>query len=344
MLDPDFSLPYWIENMLKKILLTACLASLVAGCGKTYSSNVDLDSVPVTEIVATHAFETESKITDLVFVPNDVAPWLGRLVSIDLAGNIYTTDIEGRSPDKTGSNKYRALIGLNRSQAAGVFLTINTSGKLEAFIESNDDGQFSAMRTSGPAIDIDTFCATDQPSENSARLVTKTGDILKLQYKISPGIEGQLPGGEFERLNENIGGKPAEFCASSGERIFLIEAAGNQSELKIYNDGDWTSVRFPSPISSIAPFMLSDSPKLALLTSGQIFILNSETSAVEHRLVVNSGLSIRGLEFADIVSTTQSNFGGGAFNEGMIAFSQSDENRIVFISLDYLSSVLTDGV
>ena len=131
-------------------LFTLISATLImTSCTKPTEATKEL---PIVEMVATHAFDTKTQITALTFIPNNVAPWLGRIIMLDENQHLFSTDIEGRTPLAVNSKTYTDIAGLFRKNAAGVFLAIGENGKLEAFIQSDDAGNFKSLPISGTGI------------------------------------------------------------------------------------------------------------------------------------------------------------------------------------------------
>jgi len=59
---------------------------------------------------------------------------------------------------------------------------------------------------------------------------------------------------------------------------------------------------------------------------------------------IKNGLSVRGVDHIKYVASTTSNYGGGAYADGVLALVSADEDRIVFISMSYAERQLLKAV
>jgi len=297
------------------------ICALPACTDKSDQSNTVVESkdMQTIDMVATHAIDTEVSVAQLTFVPNSVAPWLGRVILLDDAGHLYSTDIEGRAPKPVGSGTYIDIFGLAREKAAGVFLAITADNKIEAFIESDDDGNFSPMIYSGDSIDAKGFCWAMAPAASSARVLSKRNEADKIALTIYDNrVEVIITGSE--QLPKN-----ASDCSYNildyNVRIVQSNFTGNSHEPKTGNGftgklGENHSILIPGEPSGL----------VAINTGGEVdgFQIN-----------IKNGLSVGGVEHVKYITSTKSNYGAGGYNTGVLALVDADANRIVFISLSY---------
>ena len=311
---------------------------LLTACSSDNSKKQNLSGIPILEIAATHAIATDSKVTNLAFSPNNIAASLGRII-LNNDPELSSTDIEGRTAMKISAGNHADIYGLARENQAGVFFAINRKNKsLEAFIESDDEGNFKPLSYSGENVSPESFCQTDQLSPDQARILTTNNEIATLTYKIAEGDQAKLSPVE-QTISERISfPKDSAQCAFSGSLTYTLSAAGNR--LDIYDSSDWSNTALPMTVTDIAPLNLGQSPFLLMLSKNEIYLFNVDKREVQNKILIKSGLSIGGLEKASFIKTTTSNFGGGAFNEGLVAFGQADDNRIVFVSLPYLANTV----
>lgn len=286
------------------LLAAAILTASLSACSGKSDNNPTISEtkdIPTIEMVATHAIDLDFPVSQLTFVPNSVAPWLGRIILLGEDGHLFSTDIEGRDPKPVGSGKFIDIFGLAREAAPGVFLAINTENKIEAFIESSDDGDFSPMIYAGEDLANVAFCESDTPTRNSTRVLTTKGELKSLEFIID--------GNHVQQLVK----------AST-------KAARKTKACKI----DTKTPR---------PYGFSANTKSHTLSA-----ISSNTGAAINTIKIKNGLSIRGLNRIKYVAATQSNYGGGAYADGVLALVDKDENRIVFISLSYAERQLLKAV
>lgn len=292
---------------MKKLTLLFTAAILTSGVVACSDKPTDTTSVikatelPVIDMVATHAIDLDISVSQLTFVPNSAAPWLGRIILLDDTGHLYSTDIEGRDPKPVGSNKYIDIFGLAREAAPGVFLAITDGNKIEAFIESDDEGNFSPMIYSGESIVAQALCLSQEPTPNYATVLTINGNLNTLDLNIQDTHLEQII------LDTAKASKKAKTCATEQQA---------QSEYKHTWAKDNRNLRAQS--------LVENKPS--------------------NKIKVTNGLSVRGLQNLKHVASTQSNYGGGAYANGVLALVDDDENRIVFISLSYAERQLLKAV
>lgn len=285
--------------------------------------------ISTVEIVATHAFDTQTQIETLAFVPNNVAPWLGRLILLDTSGHIFSTDIEGRTPLEINSNVYRDIFGLSLDNAAGVFLAVNDRSSLEAFIESDDNGGFSPMTYSGSPLKAASFCKSTTPMTDKVKVLSVDGNIVDLTMNVQSTLVEHLETNSLQAPDGTIA------CAYDAEHIFVMtRSSKGASAIKVYEAGKWRPVTSPKNIAAFSPVLLNGETNLGYVGNGHN-ILHTFSQGQSTQLVVNNGLSIMGLAKTDFVTATTSNYGGAAFKDGVIVMIDANEQRIVFISRDY---------
>lgn len=298
------------------LLAAIILASGLPACSDKSSETptaVETKDLPTIDMVATHAIDLDISVAQLTFVPNSVAPWLGRIILLDGNGRLYSTDIEGRDPKPVGTGKYIDIFGLARESAPGVFLAINIDNQIEAFIESDDDGNFSPMTYSGESVKVRRLCAQKQPMTHQLSLLTSHGEYFTLELVISKShISHKI-------ISPRPNSKKPDACKSyfpiisTPSKDFAI-----QSDIK--SSGLYLSYTDP---------MVSNQ-KLPILEAYSTHIKN--------------GLSVRGVEHIKSTATTRSNYGGGAYADGVLALVDKNENRVVFISMSYAERKLLEAV
>ncbi len=304
---------------MKKLTLLFAITVLIFGMVACSEKSADLAPVnaaktPATiDMVATHDIPLDISIAQLIFVPNSLAPWLGRIILLDDAGHLYSTDIEGRDPKRVGNGKFIDMVGLAREAEPGVFLAITGNNKIEAFIESDDIGNFSPMFYSGEPIDAQGFCLAQDTATKTAMLLTANNEIKRISFNIEDK--------HFEQtIIEPIPVKP-KIKAENSTYENVSECAKNHQGV-----GYITSIPTEDNLADFTSntFHFQPSKTGGLLINGDEFQAN-----------IKNGLSVRGVTSIKYIASTQSNYGGGAYAKGVLALVDADENRIVFISMSY---------
>lgn len=328
----------------KKIALIPVL--FMAGCSSGSGEFEDLSKVPILEINATHAISIEQSARGLSFVPNNVAPWLGRLILENSDLSLSSTDIEGRTPQKVSEREYKQTFGLARENESGVFLALNqNTNKLEAFIEADDQGNFIPLSYSGGDLSPRAFCSTNRALQDSASVISSPGGVKSLSISIPNQVDSMNAPVEQIVVQEIAFGETVKYCSVNEKNTYAYTNDGNNAYLHTYDAQnseefitDETSVT--KDISALTQLTLNDITYILMLKKGHVLLFNTQTNKLEYKIEVKSGLSISGLEKTKFIATTTHNFGGAAFSEGLVAFGQADEDRIVFVSRSYLADIV----
>ena len=325
-----------------KLKYTAIMSALLlTACSNNSGKIQDLSDITALEITATHAIAIDESASGLSFVPNNVAPWLGRLILQNTDGSLSSTDIEGRATQSISNIKYSDIFGLARENASGVFLAINSeNNSLDAFIESDDQGNFAPLSYSGNTLKSQTICSTESADEQTATILTNDNSLSSLSLNVAKDETAKSAPVEQSVISSLPAHENTRLCAVSATHTFAYEQTDTQARLHTYFEGNWSQTDISTDISNIFPLTLNDTSYLLIVDNTDTYLFNADTQLVENKLVVKSGLSIRGLEKTKFIATTTHNFGGAAFSDGLVAFGQADEDRIVFVSRAYLADVI----
>jgi hypothetical protein len=316
-------------------------ALLLAACTSNSGKSVDLSQIPALSINATHAIDLDQSARGLSFVPNNVAPWLGRLILQNTDSSLSSTDIEGRPAQKVSNLDHSDTFGLARENQSGVFLAVNNKNNdLDAFIESDDQGNFTPLSYSGNSLSPNVFCLTGNAAQDSASLLTNDDKIVTLSLTIASGETAKSAPVEQEIEATLSAPVNTTLCAVTENDTLAYSRDGNKAYLHTAQDGHWKQINVPTSISTMVPLELNETNYLLLLDTENVFLFNIGTQKFEYRLVIESGLSIGGLDKTKFITASKYNYGGAAFSEGLVAFGQADEDRIVFVSRSYLADTV----
>ena len=255
------------------------------------------------------------------------------------SGQLHSTDIEGRTPLKIGTHSYVDTFGIFRKNAAGVFLAINENNHLEAFIQSDNAGNFKPMTYSGTGLKIVKFCHSPLPQSNTVKVLTSDGKITTIEITIQDTVTEHV---EISTRNAPQG---TISCAYDDVNLYALSKSASTSTnvhmAKLLSTNDWKLRPSISNISTL--HLLGSSQNQYLGVISDIVHLSSvqaeRTDSFE--VSIKDGLSIRGLKRVDYVQTTTANYGGGAFKNGVIAMIDTQSPRIVFVSLEHAQGRLT---
>ncbi len=143
-----------------------------------------LTPLPVIDMVLTDEFTAPVPVKDLAFVPNAI-PWVGRIILLGENGTLLSTNIDGYAPKPVGAGPYLDLIGLDSFEGAGVFLALDKNGQTNAFVESDDTGNFKPLALEGMPLPVAaSYCILDTPKPGRFSLLGQAGRA-DVEYEIS---------------------------------------------------------------------------------------------------------------------------------------------------------------
>ena len=310
------------------------LITLGTSCSKT--PELDVSAASEKQIIATHAFDLSAPIIALSFVPNDVGPWLGRVIYVGADGKLFSTDIEGRAPKPVGTGTYTDVYGLLQVKLPGVFLALSgDSGDLSAFIESDFEGRFSPMTLSGADLSARSFCQTMDAQGSKIMILAADGAIATLGITVADKVAELTEAGRIKSP------KGTTHCAFYANTIYALSSNKDNSSLHVYNEEKWQTMELSFTPRGFASVAIGGRPSLTVLGDEGMLLIDGENLNAAYHLTIADGLSIRGVASADFVSATSAPFGGAAFSEGVIVLSDTSTPRLVFISLGYMSGRLS---
>jgi len=173
---------------IKNYILTALMIGLTAcqnGEDASQDDTISNSKLPADiTLRATSDIQTPSPIKAATFVPNSVATWLGHIVLLDGKGTLHRATTDSANTDIVALGKYSDVIGLAREMASGVFLALTPQGQIKAFVQSDDEGNFSPMAVSQGDQTFERFCATATPSGSIIWAQTTSRKSQKLSVEI----------------------------------------------------------------------------------------------------------------------------------------------------------------
>ena len=133
---------------------------------------------------ATSDIQTPSPIRAASFVPNSVATWLGHIILLDEKGTLHRATTDSVKTDVVALGKYKDVIGLAREKKSGAFLALTSQGRIKAFVQTDDEGNFGPMAASQSDETYARFCTSTEPSSSIIWAETTSGVAQKLTIEI----------------------------------------------------------------------------------------------------------------------------------------------------------------
>lgn len=308
------------------------LAFLVACSSEPSIKTVPVEDMDVFSIRATGNISTPAIMTDVAYVPNNVASWMSQIILLSEDGDIWQTTSDGDTPRRVSKGDYQDIRGLRRDNEPGIFLAAQPDGRVSAFIEREDIGNYKPMTISQGSFGVKQFC---DGSDNRIWVLDMENNLRRLALETSADMALELAS------NAPITPPNTALSCTTGadEAVHVVMQKNETVRTRVYKDGDWEldQAELNSPTLTLLPLETTDL-RLGLdaLTSTPLIVHNG----VSKRLLIDDGLSIRGLSKASFVHGTDHAM-GSAYNEGLILFGDAENGRVVLLSLDFMNYVLT---
>ena len=190
-------------RLLKYTILTAVL--LGAACQSGEDTTKAVDSAADFTLRATSDIRTPSPIKAATFVPNSVASWLGHIILLDNKWTLHRATTDSAETDLVALGKYADIIGLAREKKSGVFLALTQQGQIKAFIQSDNEGNFSPLAVSMDETRFERFCSFSAPNSSTIIAETASGKVHTLEVDIFEDASLTLKG-----LKTQYGMNPCE--------------------------------------------------------------------------------------------------------------------------------------
>ena len=247
-----------------------------------------------------------------------------------------------------------------RFPAADTF-TIETAGTERARVDSSGDFGIG-MSPSGVRLDVYSSSAADIArfsGPNSAGITIRNDTANELQLHTAPS-DALIFGtnGENERMRITSDGKIGVGAASPSHLVHLqnattprlvVEDTTNNVQAQIGADN--TEARIGTVSNHPVSFRVNDSTKLTIDTSGRLLINGTDANTVHTNaddvIIGNTSASLMGLSIVTGTSgyaTLQFSDGGGAKNQGQIAYNHSNDSLILTANSESIMTIQSNGV
>ncbi|WP_026940551.1 hypothetical protein [Hellea balneolensis] len=163
--------------------ISALISLMACQSGERSKSEIEATEADIV-LRATTDIQTPSPIRAATFVPNSVASWLGHIILLDNKGTLHRATTDSSETDIVALGKYDDVIGLAREKQSGVFLALTPQGKIKAFVQSDNDGNFSPLAVSQGDESFERFCASAELSGDTIWAVSTRKDVQKLTVEI----------------------------------------------------------------------------------------------------------------------------------------------------------------
>lgn len=323
-------------------MISVIAALLSTACGDR-APDIAIETPSQTlELVSTHDIDISSKTRIIAFSPNNVASWLGKVAMLSQDGALYVSGPDAQSLKLIGSD-YRDVIGVRRDNAPALFITLSNSGSLDAYIESDDVGNFAPIRTiTGPQLDIKAFCRGPHSPTTQLFALTQDDRIIAVPIEVTDNkqINFSTPKTIIPQMRPD-----STDCAYGGGSYFSLSRTASALTLTHYTEGSSYSraagklvVQEGSPSANLSYIaQTAEYGGLIAVNTGSIARLyNTDDLSLISDIEIADGLSISGLKSSAGLFSTQSSFGGSGYNSGIVAFPDTEAARIVFVSRSFL--------
>jgi len=300
------------------LILVSVIAAGCKGKGSTAPAPDIVAKGDPIELVATSQILPPEKIVRASIAPKPgFMASLGHILLLSEQGTIFSANTGFGTVTKVAEGNFTEILGLNRGDAASLFLTLDRAGSIKAFQENNSEG-FDPITISSSELTADVFCQPETSAENKAHIIAE-GSLRELNYTVSNSEVIEFKITELETVGD------AKNCfVNSKGHIFVADNTGQFRSIGDHN------ISVPSRITQITT--VGDNLNLLQDTPGKLYAQTVDGNAP---IQLKAGFSIPGVETADWVLATNSPM-GNTFMGGLTLISDRSDNRIAMISNDYL--------
>ncbi len=323
-------------RFLTPFLIPLCLSACTQKSNETKSA---LSTAP-SAIRATGDISLPETMTKAAFLPNPITDadsafnlnLPGDILLLSGTGELWRTTTEGEVPAKFSSGPFTDILGYSFGNSNGVALARDGEGRVSAFLKTDPSGDLVKAPLSFSEGALSLFCA-GSPA-NNIWVVDSVQSLRPLAIELTDDNVIELSLGPPVKTAKHI-----EACQVLTDGTILGRSKKKDtwhwyahSDSKVNEVDKLEGATNIFEIESLNFVGLSD-PNNAL---------NYWEGDVISSLLVEDGLSIRGIKNANFVVGTNASM-GTAFNDGLIILSDADEPRLVMISLDYAKTALGDA-
>lgn len=167
------------------------LLSLTA-CQNSASSDENVSTAPTLSVRATTDIKTLAPVTDVTYLPNTGVAWLSQIILLDGQGRLERVRIDDLSTVTAHEGSFKDITAITRQGAPGVFFALDMSGRIKAFIENDDEGNFRQIPTSAPSTTYSGFCDPAQPISDTIIGLTNDGRSHPISVQITDNMSVTL--------------------------------------------------------------------------------------------------------------------------------------------------------
>lgn len=226
------------------VFLMATIAITACKGGENSSNNEAITPTDTLTLRATSDMRTPSPVKAATFVPNSVASWLGHIILLDSRGGLHRATTDSAETEPVALGRYAGVTAIAREQKPGVFFALTEQGHIKAFIESDDDGNFSPLAISQSNQKYERFCNAAKPN-NTAIWAVAAGTSYRLSVEIFDDSSASLS------VMDKDSDAPDPCKARSGFELSensLLRAA-TENSLTLTTEGTTLSVELTNGLS-----------------------------------------------------------------------------------------------
>lgn len=296
---------------------------------------VPVDTSNTFTLRATGDISSPAAMIQAAFLPNPVASMgagfalnlPGDILLLSDNGDIWRTTTEGEKPELIAEGDFTDITGYSPDGAPGVILALTGTGSLTAFVKNEDGSEVRRLAVSQGGTAIKAFC------KGVDTVIGTDGKLHKLTGAVSDNTVIEIAAQAMDSKISN-----ASTCHGGGTLDLLVSTEKRDTQhWQLISDGDVSPVKTAKGLTSLSP--LNSDTYIGLdQANGSPLIMKENAVA---KLIIEDGLSIRGLDQAAFVTSTQAPM-GTTFSNGLILLSDANEPRLVMISMEYAQRELTD--
>ncbi|MBI1237061.1 MAG: hypothetical protein GC188_10305 [Alphaproteobacteria bacterium] len=325
------------------MLLAACEPASETGTVESAAGPARDDSY--LELVSTGVMETiESEgVAAVAFLPDPSTSWSGFIAAAAEEGGIDLFDIEGESVHRMTGSRLWGLAAAPGFQLRGESLPLLFGADRDtnlvrayALLRTGPELIEAPIQPIGPQGDIASVCGLGEGIGYVDLMVLSRGTTAEIWRIADDG--GDLISATLRERFELP--SPVRTCAAGNGSIYASGPAGGIIRLSV--DGRIEAQTDGYAISLAAGEFLGR-PVLILSngTNNTLEIRDGRTLELIGDAIIRDGFSIPGVDQPGAIATTESSYGGTAYQSGLVAVADETDGRIRLIARETFARGIT---
>jgi len=287
----------------------------------------------------TAAFNPGRAVADLVFLPNEEAPWQGLIAASLNQGGYDIYDLDGEIVMAAAGPRLRSIAAAPsfalRGTSFPLLFGVDSEGALRAQVLIRDPGELIEIGLGEESLSgaVAGVCRYETGIGYVDLAVLGEDDRAEI-WRIEDVGEDNLSATLQGALTLPF---PARACASAGGDLIVGGPTGGLARVTV--DGEVLAETSGYAVGDVFYAELLGRPVAAIPApeAGQLVVFDAETLDRLSAIAFEGGLNAPGIEEPGGLAETEANFGGSPFAGGIVAVFDEADGRIKLVSREVVT-------